>query len=317
LNPETENLISRYLLGELPDAECEAFEVRYFAESGLFDEITAVEAHLVDDYARGRLEPPVRKRFEQHYLNHPRRRERAAFAEALTATIDSLDSRAEKKASLWEALSKAIWARPAWRLSTALAGFLLVIGGTWFLFTARDNTGSEVAQAPLPISTATQPNEEAISPAPAASVLPTLEPAPQQSVNSNAPLRPTPAKSIEPQPAPRTVSLALQIGAVRGSNSGSTPVMVIRGGTAAARLSIDVDNTAYPSYRLILTTFSGTPVTSRTIKIKSPASRPDLSVNVKASTLRETDYILTVVGVSEDGTTDTIGKSLFRVKRAD
>ena len=77
--------MTRYLLGELPAEEQEAFEKAYFDDPRVFAEVSAAETTLIDDYVRGRLTPDVRRRFEQIYLTDPRRRERVAFAEVLVA----------------------------------------------------------------------------------------------------------------------------------------------------------------------------------------------------------------------------------------
>src|SRR5215471_15834273 len=86
---ESNQILTRYLLGELSDADCSALEQRYLADPALFDQIVEVENELVDGYARGRLEAETRQRFESYYLKHSRRRERAVFAEALVAKADS------------------------------------------------------------------------------------------------------------------------------------------------------------------------------------------------------------------------------------
>src|SRR5215831_8928385 len=77
LMSESNQALTRYLLGELSEAECSALEQRYFTDPALFDQIVEVENELADDYARGRLDVQTRQRFETHYLNHPQRRERA------------------------------------------------------------------------------------------------------------------------------------------------------------------------------------------------------------------------------------------------
>jgi anti-sigma factor RsiW len=84
--------MTRYLLGELPAEEQEAFEKAYFDDPRVFAEVSAAETTLIDDYVRGRLTPDVRRRFEQIYLTDPRRRERVAFAEVLVARADAAAS---------------------------------------------------------------------------------------------------------------------------------------------------------------------------------------------------------------------------------
>ena len=88
-----EQTIQRYLLGELTESEQEVLEQQYFNDRALFEEVVHVENELADKYARGLLAPATRDRFEKHYLDHPRRRERARFAEALATRIDREENR--------------------------------------------------------------------------------------------------------------------------------------------------------------------------------------------------------------------------------
>src|SRR5713101_766427 len=89
---ESEQTMARYLLGELSDAEQAALEEKYFTDPQVFDKMVKTENELVDDYARGRLTPQLRERFEQYYLAHPKRRERAKFAQALATKLDQIEA---------------------------------------------------------------------------------------------------------------------------------------------------------------------------------------------------------------------------------
>src|SRR6266550_2295052 len=84
-----EEIMTRYLLGELPEPERAALEENYFRDARLFDQLQKTENDLLDDYARDRLTPPLRQTLERHYLAHPARRARLKFAEALVARLDA------------------------------------------------------------------------------------------------------------------------------------------------------------------------------------------------------------------------------------
>src|SRR5258708_23356223 len=85
---ESEQTMTRYLLGELSDAEQAALEEKYFTDPQVFDKMVKTENELVDDYARGQLTPRLRERFEHYYLARPGRRERAKFAQVFVAKLD-------------------------------------------------------------------------------------------------------------------------------------------------------------------------------------------------------------------------------------
>src|SRR5215472_16128904 len=89
MNDSDQKLI-RYLLGEMSESEKTALEQQYFNDPGLFNRLVGVEHELLDNYARDRLAPEIRTRFESHYQSHPERRERLRFAQSLAAGIDQV-----------------------------------------------------------------------------------------------------------------------------------------------------------------------------------------------------------------------------------
>jgi hypothetical protein len=85
---QRENLMRRYLLGELTDANQAALEQELLFDRGKFDQAWGVENELVDSYVRGEMSCADRERFEGHYLVSPLHRERVAIAESFLADID-------------------------------------------------------------------------------------------------------------------------------------------------------------------------------------------------------------------------------------
>lgn len=79
-----DDLRRKYLLGELDERARAAFEERLFAgDDALSVDLQAAEDDLVDDYVRGRLTRPERRRFEAALPGAPSRRRKLAFAGAL------------------------------------------------------------------------------------------------------------------------------------------------------------------------------------------------------------------------------------------
>src|SRR5262245_43305632 len=85
---QNENLIRKYLLGELAEADQTALEQELLIDRGKFERVWAVENELVDSYVRGEMSRADRKRFESHYLASPLHRERVAIAESFLTNID-------------------------------------------------------------------------------------------------------------------------------------------------------------------------------------------------------------------------------------
>ncbi|PYS70334.1 MAG: hypothetical protein DMF69_13855 [Acidobacteria bacterium] len=60
LMKESEQMMTRYLLGELSESEQSVLEKEYFTDPQFFDQMLKIENELVDDYVRGRLSKEVR-----------------------------------------------------------------------------------------------------------------------------------------------------------------------------------------------------------------------------------------------------------------
>src|SRR5689334_19678761 len=84
----SDEMMTRYLFGELSETEQAQLEARYFTDAQVFNQLAQLETELIDDYTRGRLSPQMRARFERAYLGHPNRRARLKFSEAFTARLD-------------------------------------------------------------------------------------------------------------------------------------------------------------------------------------------------------------------------------------
>src|SRR5437879_6594009 len=97
-----------YLLGELPEAEQIKLEEEFFADEEKYQLLQAAQNDLLDAYARGRLTPAERERFERSFLASPWQRERVDLANALTSYVDR--AQLEKP----RALSQAVAQQPSW-----------------------------------------------------------------------------------------------------------------------------------------------------------------------------------------------------------
>ncbi|MBL8190034.1 MAG: hypothetical protein JNK38_18615 [Acidobacteria bacterium] len=64
-------LFTRYLLGQLHDAEQDRLEEEYFCNNEVFVALLDAKDQLISNYLNGRLTAEDRKRFEQHFLTLP------------------------------------------------------------------------------------------------------------------------------------------------------------------------------------------------------------------------------------------------------
>jgi hypothetical protein len=121
----------RYLLGDLPEAEQEVVEAAYVVEGAAFEKLLAAEEDLIDAYVAGALSEPDRRRFEEHFLASPARRERVAFARALAARAAPEPPRVRRVVA-W------LWLPAAAVLAISLAGGVV-------LFSRVRQLGAELA----------------------------------------------------------------------------------------------------------------------------------------------------------------------------
>ncbi len=82
-DPFSEELIVRYLLGELPEEKQSEIEDRAFQDQPYLQLILAVESDLIDEYVQGELSDSTRRQFETRFLASGERRRKVAFAKAL------------------------------------------------------------------------------------------------------------------------------------------------------------------------------------------------------------------------------------------
>lgn len=82
-------MMTRYLLGDLPEVQLVEFEARYFADPTWLDLLEAAEFDLVEGYVNNKLSSFDRERFERSWLNSPSRREKLAFVQSLVKALSS------------------------------------------------------------------------------------------------------------------------------------------------------------------------------------------------------------------------------------
>lgn len=131
IDAEQTRLARRYLLGELSQAENEAFESRYFGDPDLFRELSATEDDLIDSYVRSGLSRTERVDFESHFLSVPSRIERVKFARTLAeyAAAENQDSAASVSlAENARSVRSRIRLQPL-RLRWAAACLALIVSG--------------------------------------------------------------------------------------------------------------------------------------------------------------------------------------------
>jgi cell division protein FtsL len=321
----SDEMMTRYLFGELSEPEQARLEARYFTDAQTFEQLAQLETELVDSYARGRLSPQMRDRFERAYLVNPDRRARLRFGEALAARLDQIaasrvaDRTGVRAASWWQRFSSLLTGgQRVFAFSMALALLLLSLASVWLFIqskrlrqdlartrdaqTAQEQRGREAEQQLAGERTRTQELTAELERA-------RTEATPQP--KSAAPESPAPSVV-----APSVASLVLIAGGIRGVDTGAAPTLVIPKGTQQVRLQLKLMENEYQSYQLALQAVGGREVFNRRhFKPRPNRSGASFIFTLPASRVSPGDYILTLRGFTPSGELEDVSQSLFRVEK--
>jgi hypothetical protein len=303
-NERQENLVRRYLLGDLSEAEQTALEQEYFADSEKFEQIWALENELVDGYVRGQLRDQERTLFERHYLTTPNHRQRVAIARTLVQTADAtiVAEVAEKKDRAIEPTPIASWWSNllAWTPQLAWGGaaalLLLALGGWWYLRSTAPT--EQIAQQPT-----SSPAPSVVAPAPQSSALPSTPDSPGQA-------SPTPLPQSSVQSAVAPVFAVILAGSLR--NAGDLQQVVIPRGTKQMWLEMKLEGDDYPTYQIKLRRLGGAETLSQA---KPAADKKSVVANLPASQLAAGDYTVTLSGVNRAGEVEEVNRYYLRVSQ--
>jgi hypothetical protein len=123
---EDAEVLVRYLLGELPEAERARIEQRFFTDEDYYEQVLAVEDELRYDFVQGRLAPARRASFERRILSTGRDQDGLGFPEALLSSLaarrkDILQSTQRPSESPLRPAGQDIWDRIRARFQTGQA----------------------------------------------------------------------------------------------------------------------------------------------------------------------------------------------------
>jgi len=138
---DSEKLMIRYLLGDLPEDEQIRIEERFFTDDEYFEQLLALEDDLIDDYVNGELTDREREQFEEYFLASPTRRQRVEFAKtfmragSLPALAEiAMPGEARPEPVPWWRTVMVFWrAQSLLRRFALAASVLLVLGGSWLI----------------------------------------------------------------------------------------------------------------------------------------------------------------------------------------
>jgi len=322
-----EDLIKRYLLGELSAAEQTALEDEYFGDEFKYDRLSKAEDELLDRYARGALSEADRERFERSYLTNPRRRRHVMFAKALARVVDeNLTARRAAPQTTgrerivhpdtglsWLSHLGRLTRGPRFALSIT-AALLIGLGGAWFVI-ETSRLRARLAESLREGETQRRRAETQ------ARQIADLEAQYRQLAEERERMQAQlqAAKeiaSLTSRAKPAPVFFALSIRAFRDSGSQEPQSMIIPRGAEEARLRINLSEHEFPSYQVMLLTTDGREVLARKGLRPQATSKGDvLIVSIPAGKFAGGDNILSLSGISGAGEVETLGKVIVKVTK--
>jgi hypothetical protein len=319
-----EDLIKRYLLGELSGAEQDALEVEYFGDKSKYDLLCKVEDELLDAAARGSLSNTDRERFEQGYITKPRRRH-VMFARALAKVVD--ENLAPRQAAPQTAAGERIehpgtgliWLPQFARLPRGLrfalsitAASLIGLGGTWLVI--------ETSRLRTRLAEALREGEaQRRSAQTQARRIDDLEAQYKQLAEERERLQAQlQAAKEKASPTPRATSVffALSLEAFRDSGGQESRKLIIPRGAEEARLRISLPKHEFPGYQVMLLTVDGREMFARKgIRPRATVKGDVVFVSIPARKFASGDNVISLSGISDAGEVEPLGKAIVKVRR--
>lgn len=322
-NPFSENLLVRYLLGDLPEEAQVEIETRAFQDQRYLRNIQAVESDLIDAYVQGELSEGERQQFEGRFFASAERRRKVEFARTLArvapefAVIEkAARPRRAPSPFTWPSLLDAFLRRlgPAAKYALAAAALLIVIGGSWLI------AESLRLRAQLAALRAEQQSQErqqqalqqqiADEQARRDELSTELQREREERERSQQLVGELQRKLEEstPPPAPSAVvSLLLWPGISRGG--GTRSKLVIPQAAQSVRVQIGVEpEDQYRSFRVELRAPGGRPIwTQDHLSARRVRGGRAVILNLPANILRAGGYELALKGVTDERANEDIG----------
>ena len=322
-----EELIARYLLGDLPEEQQVEIEDRAFRDEEYQRNITAVENDLIDEYVRRELSESQRRQFEERFLTSEGRRRRVEFARALSTVVGEAEVRVREDTHRADASSSIAWRdslaafihgfTPAARFSLATAALLIVAGGAWLIAQslrqraqlARLQSEQQLQQRTLEqqIDSARKRNEELTA---------QLEQEKQQRQQTDDLINQiqSEAETSAQQPSRTTIfSLALLPGISR--TGGVRPKLVLPESARLVQLQIGVEpEDQYKRFRIELGTEGGRQILTRNnLSARTTRSGKIITLTLPAKVLGAGRYELALKGINDEDTVEDVGYYYFEV----
>ena len=276
--PPPDEVLTRYLLGELSTADADHLDASSVSDEEFFERLDALENDLIDSYVSGGMPAPMQERFRRGYLTSAARAEKVRFAEALAR-------RGKRPASVVPMKPRASRVVP-WMLPMA-AGIVIV--GLGLVFLPDNQDAGPTTSTPTPVAQAPGERPGTVQPVPAPNVPPLTAVEGIYAFTLAAPRR-----SVE---APSSITI---------------PAVA---NNVTLRMEVELDD--YPRYRAVLKQAGDDRVLWRSGVLTSEAQGAGRVVPavIPARHFDEGRYLLELTGVTAGGAAEPVAAYAFNVGR--
>ena len=317
----TEDSMTAYFLGELPEGESRRLEEESLRNEDLFDQLHATEETLIDAYVLGEMTLERKTLFERNYLNTQRRRQAVELASALMQKYNTEVTNPAHPAPTTPISAR--WRRVvvannlAWTSAFAAVILLVIAAGLWTMWRSQ-NASSLQANGPAatpapqetPLTTAASPTEtvsqnQSVSPAPT----------PATTVSPSLPRSPKNAPADSARTAPVFATFTLLPGGVR-SESATGKILNLPSTVTILRLQLVLKENKFTGYRAELQTPEGATVL-RQQQLKSTASGSHFTVvlDIPTRILESRHYVLVLYSAEKSKTDEPAAEYAFKVNK--
>ncbi|MGH9936037.1 MAG: hypothetical protein ACREAM_07315 [Blastocatellia bacterium] len=304
-----EEMLERYLLGQLSEEEQRRIEQRFFDDEQYYQQLLEVEDELRCAYARGALPRAQQEQFERRFLIFTDERKRVELARDMIAELPQVsveepwrpDSRRSEPTIVrgWLPWSFG-WLSPARSFALA-AALVIVAGGVWLLFeTARLRNQLSQLRAERTATEQRLDQRSAEERARAQQLSQQLEQERARRAQLEQKLARRGEQPSELSARPAVIALLLTPGLVRGA--GETKRLALPPDVRQAQLRLELTGAAHSRYRAVLLNSDGSVVWRRAgLQARLDGARRVIILNIPARLLTEDDYELKLTGVDETG----------------
>lgn len=288
-----------------------AFENEFVTNPELLAEMRAFEDDLVEKYVRGFMVSAEKSKFETHFLNTEKRRNKVEFSRQLINELRQETKDGTEKESIWSWFGN-LFLTPKIAFGTAFALLILIFGG-WFLTRISEIEKTEIVKNQNSANTANVnaniENNVVNSNQNAQSNLETNSY--KQPLNNK--LTPIPTKTPEPKKTPIETTapnpvLALFAGTLRAD--GEINELNLPKNASGATFRLNLKTVDYKTFRAEIMDGNGK-IIYRSGNLKPQKSVINLSV--RAKNLSKGDYRINLYGKNSAGENESAADFQFRV----